>query len=173
MSRIQRDKRLLSISIFPLYFTMSMQELFDELHDSLQPAVDESISFDGFTHTPPDGWTITNADGMRVGTTEWQGWSFTTLDFWQAVDGGYGGQTRAEFSLSDGVLAVADADEWSDVTHADGGSFDSTLTSPPISIEAATVVEVKFDSHWRPYDEMTGILWVSFDGDKPMELAFL
>ncbi|MFN3613826.1 MAG: metallophosphoesterase, partial [Rubrimonas sp.] len=106
-----------------------MAENFDGLADRLRPAVDENIPADilGWTHDAPDGWSIDTPASVPQGTTEWQGWSFTTLAFWTAADG----QGRADFTRADGVFAVADPDEWDDFNGGSvtGRDFESTLSA--------------------------------------------
>ncbi|MEL7471620.1 MAG: hypothetical protein AAFN27_24465, partial [Pseudomonadota bacterium] len=114
--------------------TPLLAEDFDALADQLQSAVDENIAPEvlGWTDTPPEGWTRENADTMPQGTTEWQGWSFATPEFWLSADG----QNRSDFTLGTGVVAIADPDEWDDFNDGsiDGDDFDSTLATPLIDI---------------------------------------
>jgi hypothetical protein len=126
-------------------------EGFDELLDTLQPAQAESIPAAtlGWTHTPPAGWSIDNSEMGTGGMPEWRGWSFATPAFWTAADM----QEREAFSLGSGVLAIADADEWMD--QAASGQFNSVLVSPPIAVPADRVLYLSFDSHFRPYADMT------------------
>lgn len=144
--------------------TVLLDESFDGLSGSLQPAVTESIpaSILGWTHTSPTGWHIDNSKmPPRQGMTEWQGWSFTTLEFWTGADS----QDRGRFDLSSGVLAVADPDEWDDLnTPSSSGWFDSTLISPPVPVRAHQVLYLSFDSHYRQEAPQEAQILVSFDG---------
>lgn len=135
-------------------------EGFDGLLDTLQPAQAESIPAAtlGWTHTPPAGWSIDNSEMGTGGMPEWRGWSFATPAFWTAADM----QEREAFSLGSGVLAIADADEWMD--QAASGQFNSVLVSPPIAVPADRVLYLSFDSHFRPYADMTAEVFIAFDG---------
>ncbi|MBM3836012.1 MAG: hypothetical protein FJ403_22660, partial [Verrucomicrobia bacterium] len=137
---------------------------------TLKPRKDESNAatepFEkAWTHTPPTGWSIDNSqfkatqitpdnpdddgDGYADldGRTEWAGWSFANKDFWIAADN----QTRDQFSLGQGTLAIADNDEWDDMTHLKG-FFNSFLKTPPISLAgiAPNTAFLSFASSWRP-----------------------
>ncbi len=154
-----------------LFFSISAQsqtlleEDFDALTDILKPAVSEPIpsSILGWTHTPPEGWTIDNSKmGSTTGMPEWQGWSFATLTFWTSADT----QNRGNFSLSKGVLAIADPDEWDDLnTPSASGFFNSTLSSPPIRVAAGQQLYLYFDSHYRQENEQQAQVSVSFNGE--------
>lgn len=138
-------------------------ESFDRLASTLGPAVDENTSLLGFTHEPPQDWTVTNAEGMPQGTEEWQGWSFATMEFWTAADG----QNRADFTRSHGVFAIADGDEWDDTGSPAGrGTFDSTLTTPVIPVTAGEAYELVFDSHYLQEDpQRSSVTVVYTDAD--------
>ncbi len=141
-----------------------LEENFDELAPLLKPAVDESIpsSILGWTHTPPEGWSIDNSGMPRVqGVTEWQGWSFTTFEFWTRA----ATQERELFTLAKGVFAVADPDEWDDKNSpSQSGRFASVLKSPPIDIAAGTTTYLSFVSHYRQEGNQTAEVRISFDG---------
>lgn len=140
-------------------------EDFEGLADDLQPAVDESISGLGWTHTPPPGWTLDNSLMVGEGVTEWDGWSFATLEFWDAADG----QARADFTRADNIVAVADPDEWHDI---DGSNrvFDTTLVSPAVLVAPDTELVVSFDSHYRPEGYQQAYVYVAFDGGAAEEV---
>ena len=122
-----------------------------------------------WTHTPPTGWKLSNDPKMPQGDAPWQGWSFTTLDVWKAADVGI--QARDEFTKASGVFAIADPDEWDDRNSpASKGTFNSTLATPSIDVTGADNLKLTFDSHWRPYDDQTGLLLASFDGGTPVEI---
>ncbi len=130
-------------------------ENFNGLVSDLGPAVDENIPADtlGWTDTPPAGWTRENDPNMPQGAAEWQGWSFATQDFWLAADG----QNRSDFTKAAGVFAIADPDEWDDFNDGSqtGDDFDSSLTSPSISLElpaTATTYQVGFDDYKETVD---------------------
>ncbi|ELZ95837.1 hypothetical protein C440_06092 [Haloferax mucosum ATCC BAA-1512] len=148
------------------------EETFDELASALKPASDEYIddSVRGWTHTPPEGWSVELAADMPQGTTEWQGWSFTTDAFWTAA----AGQGRSEFTRADSVFAVADPDEWDDTdSPASEGTFDSTLVSKSIDLPDEASVYLGFASHYRQEDGQTADVVVSFDtGDEQTVLHY-
>ncbi len=163
--------------------TILLDENFDELMDTLMPAADEvNIPPDilGWTHEPPTGWQIANfgagfvgdlpgIDDESQGVEEWEGWSFTTQEFWTSADG----QRRDEFffdpidpdaPIDRGVIAVADPDEWDDLGDPEAigaricdvcGPYNTFLATPQIDILDVTpgTMQLSFDSSWRPeYD---------------------
>ncbi|WP_026425366.1 alkaline phosphatase family protein [Actinokineospora inagensis] len=135
---------------------------FDSLIGSLQTRVDETgipTSVRGWTKTTPSGWTIDNTGMGTGGMTEWRGWSFTTDDFWTRTETGQGreGNVRAR-----GVFAVADSDEWSDKSTS--GTFNSSLTSPTVSVAGKSTLKIGFSSHYRKEGNETATVSVSFDG---------
>ncbi|WP_295043096.1 metallophosphoesterase [uncultured Paracoccus sp.] len=123
-----------NISVKDADGTVLMAQNFDQLADRLNPSADEGISDSvlGWTHEAPEGWAVENAAGMPQGTQEWQGWSFATPTFWTSADG----QLRADFTKGQGVIAVADPDEWDDYNDGsqNGADFDSTLRSPDVAL---------------------------------------
>ncbi|MBN1855116.1 MAG: PEP-CTERM sorting domain-containing protein [Pirellulales bacterium] len=151
-------------------------ENFDGLTPLLQPAADEAIAPEilGWTHTPPTGWSINNVSVPGIGdptqgVEEWEGWSFTTLQFWTSADG----QRREEFTNSSGVFAVADPDEWDDLGDPESlGTYTSKLLSATVSMAgvAPNKAFISFDSSWRYEDSQQVFLEVSYDGKAPIEL---
>ncbi len=140
---------------------IALSENFDSVAGLLQPAFDElagvgctngiaDASSIGWTHTPPTGWTIDNSlmgQPPGVGVDEWYGWCFTTVPWW---DDAGGGQLRADFTKSTGVMAVCDPDEWDDCdSAASGGAFNSILISPAIQVPAGKKVTILFDNFYR------------------------
>ncbi|MEL6476246.1 MAG: hypothetical protein AAFR17_02890, partial [Pseudomonadota bacterium] len=123
-------------------------ENFDGLLDDLRPAEDENIGTLGWTDVPPEGWTRENDPNMPQGTTEWQGWSFATTEFWTSADG----QNRGDFTLAQNVAAIADPDEWDDFNDGSqtGSDFNSTITTPTIALEVPAVpvtAQIGFDDY--------------------------
>jgi hypothetical protein len=114
---------------------------------------------EAWTDTPPAGWFIDESgvpgvgDPAVDGVTEWAGWAIADKQFWIDTDG----QRRAEFTLAEGAVLVADNDEWDDSTHPEGydpaiDAYDTYVSTPAIDlsqVEAGTV-QLKFDSSWRP-----------------------
>ena len=130
--------------------------ILDENFNNLElfPAEDEaygacgnSIGPDvlGWTHVPPGNWTIDNTNMPEVGTIEWRGWSFASMDFWVDAED----QLRSQFTRADGTVAVVDPDEWDDCGNAASfGSYNSILTSPLIPL-TGNPIHISFDSHYR------------------------
>jgi len=135
----------------PLGITI-LEENFNALE--LFPAVDEaygacgnSIGSDvlGWTHEPPENWMIDNTNMPEVGTLEWRGWSFASMEFWVDAED----QLRSQFTRADGTIAVADPDEWDDCGNAASfGSYNSILISPVIPLTGYPI-HISFDSHYR------------------------
>lgn len=171
----------------------------------LMPNKEEAAAFEkAFTHTPPADWSIDNSKFPAVvisaenpdddgdgyadldGRSEWAGWSFANKDFWIASDN----QTRDQFSLGQGTLAIADPDEWDDLAHA-VSLYNSFLKTPVIALDgiAPGSAFLKFASSWRPegFDDsnvtkfpvgpngeainnQTAIITVSYDGATPVQV---
>jgi hypothetical protein len=144
-----------------------LYEDFEEL--VLGDSAEEPVaSTNAWTPTPPVGW-VTNHSGMpgygdpaTDGRTEWAGWTFARKSFWLSADN----QTRDQFTLGVGTLAIADSDEWDDAAHPQtnhlGQSvyFTSFLSTPAVNIAgtAPNSLFMKFDSSWRPegFDDWGG-----------------
>jgi hypothetical protein len=143
--------------------------LLDENFDGveLQPAVEENISEAvlGWSHTPPPRWSLDNSQMGQpegVGVDEWYGWSFTTMRFWATVAGG---QSREDFTRSNGVLAVVDPDEWDDQdSAASGGAMDTTLISPDINVSPNQTIWIRFDSDYFHEDDQKAEFKVQWNG---------
>lgn len=162
----------------------------------LGPNVDEGRAGDKvFSKDGPAGWTVDNsqmptnaATGASwsdpgMGVTEFKGWTFLDRDWWVATAGD---QTRSQFTLASGTVAVADPDEWDDLGNPDGnvGYFTSFFSSPSFSIAGAPAngITLKFASSWRPEakddtgpdgqqtNDQTAIVRVSFDGGAAVEV---
>ncbi|NLT76294.1 MAG: hypothetical protein GXX98_07210, partial [Planctomycetes bacterium] len=145
----------------------------------LGPNVDEVVAGEAvWTKTAPEGWVIDDSgmpgvgDPAMDGVTEWAGWSFADKDWWvQAAED----QDRSTFTLGTGIVAIADADEWDDIDHAEGW-YDSFLSTPAIDLTGveATMLQLRFASSWRPeFDNdyhQTAKIMVSFDGGEPVEV---
>jgi len=145
--------------------------LFSEDFDSLPLGsnVDEGQSANNvWTATPPDDWSIDNADLPSGGVTEWAGWAFADRDWWSSVAQD---QQRSQFNKASGAIAVADPDEWDDVVH-DAGTYNTFLETPTISLagQAPGSVQLRFDSSWRRENDQTANLTVSYDGGPESEL---
>ena len=156
----------------PLGPTLLFFEDFNGL--TLGASVDETdpAGTDVWTKDAPAGWVI-NDEGVpgagtdNDGVTEWAGWSFATVDWWNAV----AGQSRGDFTKGTGAVAIADGDEWDDQPRAEG-LMDTLLTTPviPLGGVAADSVVLRFDSSWRQEDTQSAAVWVAFDGGDPVEI---
>jgi len=101
-----------------------------------------------------------NVDG--VGVTEWEEWSFASKDWWAEVAGD---QTRTQFSLGSGKIAVADPDEWDDLGNpAALYTYNTQLLSPVINVGGAASLSLQFASSWRPEAFQKASLDVIYDG---------
>ena len=139
------------VARIPLGITV-LEENFNNVE--LFPAEDEaygacgnSIGPDvlGWTHEPPENWIIDNSNMPEVGTIEWRGWSFASMDFWVDAED----QLRSQFIRADGTVAVVDPDEWDDCENAASfGSYNSILISPLIQLTGQPI-NISFDSHYR------------------------
>ena len=144
--------------------------------------IDEALSGDAvWTKTPPLGWTIDDSGVPGVGLSdqdgisEWAGWSFADKDWWiQAAED----QRRSEFTKGTGAIMIADGDEWSDATHAEGNL--NTFLNWSIDVAALDgPLDLKFDSSWLPdagtdslgvESNQTAVITVSLDGGQPLEI---
>ncbi|MEU5691376.1 alkaline phosphatase family protein [Actinosynnema sp. NPDC020468] len=114
----------------------------------------------GWTHTAPSGWTVRTTGPQ--GVAEWQGWSFTTDDFWTRTAPG---QQREANVRARGVFAVADPDEWDDKgSPSASGKLDTSLVSPGYDVSGASSVKLAFGSHYRQDGTQKAAVTVSFDG---------
>lgn len=132
---------------------------------TLKPRQDETgvpSNVLGWTHQGPGGWTVTTASSMPQGVAEWQGWSFTTDDFWTRTAPS---QQREANVRARGIFAVADPDEWDDKGSPSArGKFDSTLASPGYDVTGKSSVRLDYVSHYLQEGSQRGTVSVSFDG---------
>lgn len=140
-------------------------ESFDSLESSLGAAAGETqcASVSGWTHTPPQGWSIESPDmNPDGGVPEWCGWSFATPAFWKCAED----QDRSKFTLGKGVIAIADPDEWADLDPDSplGLPFNSILISPPVKLPAGESTVIVFDSHFRQEKPQHAEFRISIDG---------
>ncbi len=130
----------------------------------------------GYANTEFDGaWNYNGWTGTfslpGIGTLEWQGWSVTDYQWWQATAGD---QNRSFFTKASGKVLVADPDEWDDYDPfiddpESVGPYDTEIVSPAIDISSASGDDlvVRFDSSWRPEKDsrnQQARLSVRFDG---------
>ena len=134
-----------------------------------------------WTDVPPAGWTIDDSGVPGAGTdndgvTEWAGWSLAKKLFWvtAAEDQGRNAfvKNESDVNVSDNnIIAIADSDEWDDLPHPDG-TFNPLMISEPIDLTSVNavladptqIVQLRFDSSWRPEPNQTATVEVSYDG---------
>lgn len=124
---------------------------------------------DSFTHEVPAGWNVDNSGlptgplaNDDIGVYEWEGWSVAPLSFWLFADG----QRRNEFTKCVGNCAIADSDEWTDLGDSSNfGPMNTLLESPAIDVSGVEAggLRLAFDSSWRPEDEQTALVEISYD----------
>ncbi len=161
--------------------------LFTEGWDSvvLGPNVEEGITTGSggakemvWSANAPAGWAVDNSampqptpgnEAASDGVREWFGWTFAEPTWWTATAGNQGrsgftaGIAPPESGLPS-IIAVADPDEWDDLTH-NSGSFKSILTSPQVNIASALpgTVVLTFDSSWQREAPQKAKVEVSFN----------
>lgn len=151
---------LLASSQATAQVTIMFQENFDQL--PLGPPEDEDPTGgnfpNAFTHNPPELWfnQRSNVPGVgdpSVGVAEWEGWSFANKNFWIDVSQDEG---RSQFQRGQGVIAVADPDEWNDRGDPANtiGFYNTFLETPFFDIDEfrrkGSRLQLQFDSSWRP-----------------------
>jgi hypothetical protein len=162
--------------------TLPFQEDFEGVQLGSSP--EESAGREGvWTDTPPAGWAVDESgvpgvgDPAVDGVTDWAGWAFADKEFWINTDG----QRREEFTLGQGVVAVADCDEWDDAAKPDGWDvatdpYDTWMSTPPIDISGAQpgTLQLTFDSSWRPeFDSnyhQTANITAFYNDQEPIEV---
>ena len=109
----------------------------------------------------PAGWS--REVSPEGGLPEYNGWSMLNKDFWITQQGN---QDRSTFTKGRNTLAVADPDAFDDFRGIEPDLLRAFMTTPeiPFSNLPAGGMSLEFDSSFRPYDAMTGLVDVSFDG---------
>lgn len=188
MSRCRVSSLFLVLFSFMIAPVVGQTMIFWEDFDGLprKDSVDEldgagALIPDAWSEDAPAGWAIDNVGGWTsgitevggvrqsdgVGVTEWEGWSFADLTFWDAV----AGQDRAMFTNGTGLVAVADGDEWDDIGDpAPANLMDTTLSTPAIDISGFSDVTLEFDSSWRSEEPQEGTVSYALDGGADVEL---
>ncbi len=112
-----------------------------------------------YTRTGPNGITVDVDAGSTGGVPDWAGWSFTTVPFWNCE----GGQSRGQFFLGDGIIAVADGDEWTDL-NPNSGTLRTTMNIPAINISRrqGNTLVLGFDNSWRAEPAQTGVITADY-----------
>lgn len=123
-----------------------------------------------FTHNGPAGWSTVNSGipaavlgDNNVGVFEWEGWSYSNKDFWKFA--GQGAAEVNQFTKGEGVIAIADSDEFADFG-SPAAPFNTLLKTPVINITglAAGELKLQFDSAWRDEGDQKAIITVDFGG---------
>jgi hypothetical protein len=93
-----------------------------------------------WTPTPPIGFEsrLDNPNMEGVGAAEWRGWTFARKDFWIAADN----QSRDQFLLGDGTVAIGDTDEYDDGPGA-VRPFQSTLITKAVNLNGVAENSVR------------------------------
>ncbi|RKU26911.1 hypothetical protein C6497_12765 [Candidatus Poribacteria bacterium] len=158
--------------------TVLFEEDFErvKLGNSIKEGVKENKVWSG---TGPDGWEIKNENPEDLGMPEWRTWAIVKLAWWtQTAED----QERSQFTSKAkdgkgiGNGAVADPDEWDD-WEGNGdpdalSDWNGHMITPSIKIKgaAAKSLVLSLDSSWRPYDNQTAEITVSFDGGKEEQI---
>ncbi|MDA7522034.1 DUF5011 domain-containing protein, partial [Akkermansiaceae bacterium] len=149
---------------------------FEEDFESLSLKPFESSSESGgdgtdWTDELLTGWEMMKGSehGVTNGGTvvkEFDGWTFVDPVSWNKT----AGQNRNLFTKGTGVIAVADPDEFDDLSDA---KFDAALISPSIDISGAVAgsLILKFDSSWRG-TAGPAYLTIQFDGGEETEIFY-
>ncbi len=157
-----------------------LSENFDGLVGDFVPPVDEPAPGGNvWTNVPPAGWSVSVTEpppgvpevGNPVeGVAEWEGWSFASYTWWTIVAGD---QDRSQFALADGVIAIADPDEWDDLGDPEAfGTYNTTLSIDDLDVTGVDsgTLELSFDSSWRPEDFQKARIEISIDNGPDIEV---
>jgi len=134
-----------------------------------EPVYEPSFGGGGvWTDVPPVGWEVDDSGVIGVadpalGVEEWEGWAFADFGWWRDVAADQG---RSGFVAADGVIAIADPDEWDDLGGPELlGSYETTLRTPVMDVRAIRpgTLRVSFDSSWRYEDTQSAMFSVVLD----------
>ena len=117
-----------------------------------------------WTDILPAGWIFDNGDTPSDGPAEFFGFTILKKTSWIATSFN---QRRDSFTRGTGNVLVADPDEYDDLgSGIEPNLFNVLVRTPPINVTSVTsgLLEIAFDSSFRPYDDMTGLVEVSFNG---------
>ncbi len=177
MIRFKNVKLFVMAACVAMALPASSQVLLEENFDSLTlvPFAEETGG-DGTDVSPdaPAGWVVDNSQMPAAtsseddGVVDWYGWSFADPQSWANA----AGQRRQEFvdGLAQGVVAIADSDEWDDATN--NGPFLGSLITPSIDLSGVTGAtgQLTFVSSWRPEGSQFGFIYASFDGGADVQI---
>ncbi|MCA9258288.1 MAG: hypothetical protein KDA61_03760 [Planctomycetales bacterium] len=121
------------------------------------------------------------SDGF--GVTEWEAWGFANKDFWVQVAGD---QDRSNWYGGQGMVAIADPDEWDDRNDSSQsgvgdspdnyGTLNSQLKTPSFDVAAYAGMSgaLSFNSSWRPefdsFANQSASIEAIFEGGSTVEL---
>jgi len=116
-----------------------------------------------WTDELPDGWLRDNMDTPTHGPVQFFGFTFPDKDSWIATAGD---QARSEWTRGEGTIMTADPDEYDDIGDIDPDLYRVLVQTPAIDLSPVTtgLVEITFDSTFRPEDLQEAQFRVSFDG---------
>ena len=162
--------------------TQLFSENFDELTPLLQSPIDEIPTGCGtaycgvntYTHDFPNGMSMTVASPASGGVPDYFGWTVMNRAVWHCLAennsrrldrNGYG------FTNSTGLCAIADGDEYDDLSHA-SGPLDTTLRTPSIDVSSRTqdILVLTFDSSWRPESGQSVSVVAQYDTGETREV---
>lgn len=168
-------------------FSENFEQLTDDLQGYASATEKKDADTTDWTANAPDGWTIDNGTTPRGtmsggtaagGPQEFYGWTFHDKNAW--IDTAYN-QNRSQFTKGQGVVAVADPDEYDDIAASSGGGtsgilanggYKTLLTTSAINV--AGLVDNKatltFDSSWRQETYQEARVIVTFDNGQTVEL---
>lgn len=169
--------------------------------DNTLPGLDEPDPEFDWSPEAPEGWTRDNSfleENRPGGPPEYFGWNLLDKDFWIAEQGD---QSRTQFTLGEGLVAVVDPDAYDDfiginsetgdnateclpldaderTAGADCGYFNASISTPPISLEGVDdgAASLSFDSSWRDETTQSAEVTVEFfdaDGESISEEQLL
>lgn len=116
-----------------------------------------------WTDVPPTGWVRDNGATTTGGPPEFFGFTFMDVGAWVATEGN---QERSMFTRGVGAVMVSDPDAYDDIGNIEDNAYNVLMTTPaiPLANVVANTAVLNFDSSFRPYDQMTATVEVSFDG---------
>ena len=158
----------LALSSERTLFSENFEELTPLLHSYTSPT--EIVDGDptDWTATAPEGWTHVN-NTPAGGPPEFWGWTFHDKASWTATAGDQG---RSGFTKGQGVVAVADGDEYDDIGNIDPNLFRTLLRTPDFGVTGLqdNRATLTFDSSWLPEAPQEVRLVVTFDTGATAEL---
>lgn len=149
------------------------KENFESLANELQAYESSTEKHDSdltdWTPNAPDGWTSDPSTTPAGGVSEFYGWTFHDKNSWA----GTAGDGRDGFLKGDGVVAVADGDEYNDGSVNTGSTGYKTLLETP-TFDVSNLVDDKatltFDSSWRMESPQEVRIVVTFDNGDTAEI---